>query len=126
MKFLNISIALLGSLPLLSVAAPVANPEAELELDLEKRRSAQTCKIVNVNPGNYVNCRYQPSLKAGEIFGFPKGEKLTFACYKKGDCVNGVWGSTWDQITYLKTTCYVNGYYTDSNCPSSMLPPFFA
>lgn len=29
--------------------------------------------------------------------------------------------SSWDQVTYLKTTCYVNGYFTDSNCSSSML-----
>jgi hypothetical protein len=37
-----------------------------------------------------------------------------------GVSANG--SSTWDQITYLKTTCYVNGYFTDSNCSSSMLP----
>ncbi|KAK2787327.1 hypothetical protein FQN53_005486 [Emmonsiellopsis sp. PD_33] len=117
MKLLNPTVAVLGLLPCLSAAIPVADPEADLEMNLEKRRSAQTCKIVNVNRGNYVNCRYGPSMEAGEIFGFPPGDKLTFACYKKGDCVNGV--CTWDQITYLKTTCYVNGYYTDNHCTSS-------
>ncbi|KAG2026269.1 hypothetical protein GB937_001777 [Aspergillus fischeri] len=116
MKFLSLAVAFL---PLLAAAAPVADPEAEAdgELDLEKRASAQTCKIVNVD--NYVNCRYDAKLDAGAIFGFRKGDKLTFACWKHGDCYNGV--CSWDQITYLKTTCYVNGYFTDSNCSSSML-----
>jgi hypothetical protein len=92
MKFLSLAVVFL---PLLAAAAPVADPEAEAEaeadgeLDLEKRASAQTCKIVNVD--HYVNCRYDASLDAGEIFGFPKGEKLTFACWKHGDCYNGVW-----------------------------------
>jgi hypothetical protein len=88
MKFLSLAVAFL---PLLAVAAPVADPEAEAdgELDLEKRRSAQTCKIVNVD--HYVNCRYDAKLDAGAIFMFPKGDKLTFACWKHGDCYNGVW-----------------------------------
>ncbi|GFF34669.1 hypothetical protein IFM51744_02525 [Aspergillus udagawae] len=117
MKFLGLAVALL---PFLAAAAPVADPEAEAvgELDLEKRASAQTCKIVNVD--HYVNCRYDAKLSAGEIFGFPKGEKFTFACWKHGDCFNGV--CSWDQITYLGTTCYVNGYFTDSNCSSKKLP----
>lgn len=87
MKFFGFAVAFL---PFLAAAIPVADPEAvDGELDLEKRASAQTCKIVNVD--NYVNCRYDASLDAGEIFGFPKGEKLTFACWKHGDCYNGVW-----------------------------------
>ncbi|KAJ5429288.1 hypothetical protein N7491_006304 [Penicillium cf. griseofulvum] len=69
MKFLGFAVAFL---PLLAAAAPVADPEpgADGELDLEKRASAQTCKIVNVD--HYVNCRYDATLDAGEIFGFPK------------------------------------------------------
>lgn len=86
MKFFSLAVAFL---PLLAAAAPVADPEADGEMDLEKRRSAQTCEIVNVD--HYVNCRYDARLDAGAIFGFPKGEKLTFACYKHGDCFNGVW-----------------------------------
>lgn len=77
--------------PPASRRGPGADPEVEAdgELDLEKRASAQTCKIVNVD--TYVNCRYDAKLDAGAIFGFPKGEKLTFACWKHGDCYNGVW-----------------------------------
>ncbi|KAK2811632.1 hypothetical protein FQN50_001974 [Emmonsiellopsis sp. PD_5] len=117
MKLLNLTVALLGFLPYLSAAIPVADPEADLEMHLEKRkRRAQTCKIVNVDKGHTVNCRYEPTMEAGDIFGFPGGEKFTFSCYKKGDCVHGV--CTWDQVTYLKTTCYVNGYYTDNHCTS--------
>lgn len=95
MKYLGLAVAFL---PLLAAAAPAADPEVEAdgELDLEKRASAQTCKIVNVD--TYVN----------------------FACWKHGDCYNGV--CSWDQVTYLKTTCYVNGYFTDSNCSSKKLP----
>lgn len=87
MKFLKFSVPLISLLPVLATAAPLSDP---LEgTGLEKRRKAQTCKIINVD--HYVNCRYEPYLDAGEIFGFPNGDKLTFACYKKGDCFNGVW-----------------------------------
>jgi hypothetical protein len=88
MKFLGLAVAFL---PILAAAAPVADPEAEAggELDLEKRASAQTCRIINVD--HTVNCRYDAKLDAGAIFGFPKGDKLTFACWKHGDCFNGVW-----------------------------------
>ncbi|OJJ56858.1 hypothetical protein ASPSYDRAFT_47134 [Aspergillus sydowii CBS 593.65] len=116
MKFLKFSVPLISLLPVLATAAPLSDPVEGT--GLEKRRKAQTCKIINVD--HYVNCRYEPYLDAGEIFGFPNGDKLTFACYKKGDCFNGV--CTWDQITYLGTTCYVNGYFTDSNCSSKKLP----
>ncbi|PGH33287.1 hypothetical protein GX50_03899 [[Emmonsia] crescens] len=91
MNFFNLFVILLGFLPFLSAAVPVADPVAEPEMHLEKRRSAQTCKIVNLNKGQYVNCRYGPTTKAGNIFGFRKGQKLTFACYKKGQCVKGYW-----------------------------------
>ncbi|KKZ66533.1 hypothetical protein EMCG_01129 [[Emmonsia] crescens] len=120
MNFFNLFVILLGFIPFLSAAVPVADPVAEPEMHLEKRRSAQTCKIVNLNKGQYVNCRYGPTTKAGNIFGFRKGQKLTFACYKKGQCVKGY--CTWDRITLYGTTCYVNGYYTDNRCSSKKLP----
>jgi hypothetical protein len=134
-------LALLFGLLTLSLAAPTAEPlNTDSDITLEKRKSAQSCKIINVD--HYVNCRYQPSLDAGEIFGLKRGTKYVFACKAKGDCYSGNWcvplfflfglldigaqsadmefttGSSWDQITLYGTTCYVNGYFTDSNCSS--------
>ncbi|KAL2871368.1 putative MBL2-like secreted peptide [Aspergillus lucknowensis] len=114
MKFLAIGLGLLA----LTTAAPVAEPDAESSSALEKRKSAQSCEIINVD--HAANCRYGPSLDAGEIFGLTKGSTYTFACKAKGDCFNG--NCTWDQVTLYGTTCYVNGYFTDSNCSSSKLP----
>ncbi|KAJ5092279.1 hypothetical protein NUU61_007149 [Penicillium alfredii] len=111
--------ALVGLLPL-SMATPAEPIEQEGDDSDLAKRGARSCKIVNLNPGDNVNCRYGPHLGDGEIFGIPAGEKRTFACYENGDCVKGV--CTWDQITILGTTCYVNGYYTDSNCSSKKLP----
>ncbi|EDN10955.1 predicted protein [Histoplasma mississippiense (nom. inval.)] len=137
MDFFSLFVTLLWYLPFLSTAVPVAEPVAEPEMHLEKRKSAQTCKIVNLNKGQYVNCRYGATTKAGNIFAFSRGDKLIFSCKKKGQCVKGNWGgneakeqrkeakncSTWDRVTLYGTTCYVNGYFTDNNC-SSMLERF--
>ncbi|OJD21358.1 hypothetical protein ACJ73_07300 [Blastomyces percursus] len=87
MKFFILLVALLGFLPFLAAAVPVADPVAEPEMHLEKRRSAQTCKIVNLSKGEYVNCRYAPTTKAGNIFAFSQGQKRTFSCKKKGQCI---------------------------------------
>ncbi|KAL2844701.1 hypothetical protein BJX68DRAFT_242870 [Aspergillus pseudodeflectus] len=112
-------LALLFGLLTLSLAAPTAEPpNTDSDITLEKRKSAQSCKIINVD--HYVNCRYQPSLDAGEIFGLKRGTKYVFACKAKGDCYSG--NCSWDQITLYGTTCYVNGYFTDSNCSSDKLP----
>lgn len=88
MNFFGLALALL---PVLAATAPVTDTKAEADgdLDLEKRASAQDCRIVNVD--HYVNCRYDAKLDAGSIFGFPKGDRFTFACWKHGDCFNGVW-----------------------------------
>ncbi|EGE81833.2 hypothetical protein BDDG_04776 [Blastomyces dermatitidis ATCC 18188] len=87
MKFFSLFVALLGFLPFLAAAFPVADPVAEPEMHLEKRRSAQTCRIVNLRKGEYVNCRYGPTTKAGNIFAFRQGQKRTFSCKKKGQCI---------------------------------------
>ncbi|EEQ83431.2 uncharacterized protein BDCG_00236 [Blastomyces dermatitidis ER-3] len=120
MKFFSLIVALLGFLPFLAAAFPVADPVAEPEMHLEKRRSAQTCRIVNLRKGEYVNCRYGPTTKAGNIFAFRQGQKRTFSCKKKGQCIKG--NCTWDRITLYGVTCYVSGYYTDSRCSSKRLP----
>lgn len=91
MDFFSLFVTLLWCLPFLSTAVPVADPVAEPEMHLEKRKSAQTCKIVNLNKGQYVNCRYGATTKAGNIFAFSKGDKLIFSCKKKGQCVKGNW-----------------------------------
>ncbi|KAL2380849.1 hypothetical protein RJZ90_004319 [Blastomyces dermatitidis] len=90
MKFFSLLVALLGFLPFLAAAFPVADPVAEPEMHLEKRRSAQTCRIVNLRKGEYVNCRYGPTTKAGNIFAFRQGQKRTFSCKKKGQCIKGL------------------------------------
>ncbi|KLJ05431.1 hypothetical protein EMPG_11077 [Blastomyces silverae] len=88
MKFFSLLVALLGFLPFLAAAVPVADPIAEPEMHLEKRRrSAQTCKIVNLSKGEYVHCRYAPTTKGGTIFAFSKGQKRTFSCKRKGQCI---------------------------------------
>ncbi|PGG97451.1 hypothetical protein GX51_07314 [Blastomyces parvus] len=121
MKFFSLLVALLGFLPFFAAAVPVADPVAEPEMHLEKRRrSPQTCKIVNLSKGEYVNCRYAPTTKAGLIFVFSQGQKNRFSCKKKGQCIKG--NCTWDRITLYGTTCYVSGYYTDSRCSSKRLP----
>lgn len=56
---------------------------------LVSRKAAQTCKIVG-NAG-YVNCRYQPTTKAGAIVMYKKGSKEVFSCWKKGECIGGNW-----------------------------------
>ncbi|OJD10883.1 hypothetical protein AJ78_08225 [Emergomyces pasteurianus Ep9510] len=120
MRFFSLLVALLGFLPFLAAAVPVADPVAEPEMHLEKRRRAQSCKIVNLSKDEYVNCRYAPTTKAGQIFAFSQGQKRIFSCKKKGQCING--NCTWDRITLYGTTCYVSGYYTDNNCSSKRLP----
>ncbi|KAL4872104.1 hypothetical protein BDV12DRAFT_6591 [Aspergillus spectabilis] len=126
MKLLALTLGLTLTLLSLTTAAPapadgitIVEPEPTTEEPtLEKRKKAQSCKIINAD--EYVNCRYTPHLDSGAIFGLKLGEKYVFACKKKGDCYGG--NCTWDQITLYGTTCYVNGYFTDSNCSSAKLP----
>ncbi|KAL4884016.1 hypothetical protein BJY04DRAFT_215892 [Aspergillus karnatakaensis] len=99
------------------IAHPEPNTSGEAPT-LEKRKKAQSCKIINAD--TYANCRMAPYLDGNEIFGLKRGETLVFACKTKGDCYNG--NCTWDQITLYGTTCYVNGYFTDGNCSTDKLP----
>jgi hypothetical protein len=83
-------VALIFGLLTLTLAAPTVEPSnTDSDIGLEKRKSAQSCKIINVD--HYVNCRYQPSLDAGEIFGLKRGTEYVFACKAKGDCYSGNW-----------------------------------
>ncbi|KAL2841455.1 hypothetical protein BJY01DRAFT_249560 [Aspergillus pseudoustus] len=115
---LTLILALATATSTLAAPTPDSSPSTSDTTTLEARKSAQSCKIINVD--HYVNCRYQPSLDAGEIFGLKHGTEYVFACKAKGDCYSG--NCSWDQITLYGTTCYVNGYFTDSNCSSEKLP----
>ncbi|KFZ09282.1 hypothetical protein V502_08843 [Pseudogymnoascus sp. VKM F-4520 (FW-2644)] len=117
---------------LLPVAAVLAAPTAPIDVPITDAipaerlalregedaglvaRKNQVCKIVGTNQ---VNCRYQPTTKAGAILGFPRGSKHEFSCYKIGECING--NCTWDWAE--NWNCFVSGYYTDSNCSRAKL-----
>ncbi|KAL8997418.1 MAG: hypothetical protein Q9169_003281 [Polycauliona sp. 2 TL-2023] len=134
MKFMTLLAA--GILPILALAAPVAdaNPvavgEAEAmpvaepvdvaEPDVPEtspvdardlfKRATQYCRIIG-NDGP-VNCRSGPGTSYSVRYTMAPGNGYYFTCYKRGTSVGG--NTSWD---YSRTYgCYVAGYYTDGNC----------
>ncbi|KFX94382.1 hypothetical protein O988_06338 [Pseudogymnoascus sp. VKM F-3808] len=119
MKFSSTSLTLLF-LPLLSLASPVAvTPKdvSETPEDALFTRKVEYCQIVNVS--STVNCRAGPGTGYASKGSIPNGVSFHFSCYKRGECVNG--NCTWDYAVDYQ--CYINGYYTSSQCTIANLGP---
>ncbi|PLB37512.1 uncharacterized protein BDW47DRAFT_106763 [Aspergillus candidus] len=91
----------------------LALPLAVTASPLTKRKEVP-CTIVS-NDG-WVKCRRSPRLDAYYDTRYADGYNDDFKCYKVGDCYKG--NCTWD----FNGSCYVNGYYTSSNCNTKNLP----
>ncbi|CRG91997.1 hypothetical protein PISL3812_09051 [Talaromyces islandicus] len=83
--------------------------------DLDKRE--ETCFIISPDGSTAIHCRSCPSLSCDVVTTVSVGDKVDFSGYASGDCYED--NCTWDFNKNNK--CYVNGYYTSSNCNHKVL-----
>ncbi|KAH8688991.1 hypothetical protein BGW36DRAFT_75956 [Talaromyces proteolyticus] len=72
----------------------------------------QVCSITSPDGIKTIHCRSCPHLSCSIVANLPVGDKANFSSYATGDCYEG--NCTWDYTP--EHQCFVNGYYTTSNC----------